>query len=108
MTVSLVNSNISSDTYWSSGSDVGCLGKHAWCSASKMFRNATWSANNFIADATKKCVTVSLNRSVATLAKDQCSFLRNFICEVPLDFVIWKCSKLFKFYAGSRHLNSHD
>jgi hypothetical protein len=86
MTIFIVNSKISPGAYWTSGSDVGCPGKHAWCAASKMFRNATWSANNFIADATKMCVTVSLTRSVAELAKDQCSLIRNFICEVPFDF----------------------
>jgi len=99
MTVSIVNSKISPGTYWTSGSDVDCQGKHAWCAASKMFRNATWSANNSIEDRTKMCVAVSLTKSEAALAKDECSLLKNFICEVRLKFDIRKwCELNHKYY----------
>jgi hypothetical protein len=85
----IANSKLPSGTYWTSGSDAGCPGKHAWCTAAKMFRNVTWSPNIYdIEDKTKMCVTMSLNNSEVALSKAQCSLKMKFVCEVPFDFDI--------------------
>jgi len=83
------NIKISSSSYWTSGSDSGCPGKHAWCSASQVFREGKWSstASN---DSSKNCVAISMSRSSAELLKENCAIQMEFICEVFFEIYSYK------------------
>ncbi|XP_059471661.1 uncharacterized protein LOC132194423 [Neocloeon triangulifer] len=76
------NGNISQSTYWTSGTDADCSGKHAWCAVSKSFRDVIWDSGEPGNSHDKSCVTLSLSKSNAKLGTEDCKKNLNFICEV--------------------------
>ncbi|XP_059471660.1 uncharacterized protein LOC132194422 [Neocloeon triangulifer] len=76
------NPNVEEITYWTSGSDADCSGKHAWCAVGKMFRDVIWDSGEPANSLDKSCVTISLSKSNAKLGTEGCKKNFNFICEV--------------------------
>ncbi|XP_059473217.1 uncharacterized protein LOC132195315 [Neocloeon triangulifer] len=79
-----INSTNATGNFWTSGSDSGCDGNFAWCSANVLFRGrqTSWGPgepNNL--DGKEHCVVVQLNKTSGILFDRDCSSKLKYICE---------------------------
>jgi hypothetical protein len=73
------NSKILPGSYWTSGSDINCNGKYAWCAVKKTVRGTNFTATS---DASKNCISITISKSEAVLKEEDCNAELNIICEV--------------------------
>jgi hypothetical protein len=71
-----------SGSFWTSGTDLGCSGSYAWCSARKIFYNPKWTANQPADSKETQCVAIKLDAQTAQLEATVCAGAKKFICEV--------------------------
>jgi hypothetical protein len=73
-----------SGSFWTSGTDLGCSGSFAWCSARKIFYNSKWTANQPADSNEAQCVAIKLDVETALLEATICADAKKFICEVRI------------------------
>jgi hypothetical protein len=71
-----------SGSFWTSGTDQGCVGSFAWCAARKILYKPKWAQGHPVNSTQAQCVAVSVDASAAQLETSDCAIANKFICEV--------------------------